>query len=330
MKSWKSERYELKIGSVSLENPFILAPMAGVTDPPMRRLCRQMGASLTYTEMVSAKGIYYDDRKTKQLLFMYPDEAPTAIQIFGHEPDILAYAANALESCENAILDLNCGCPAPKIVKNNDGSALLNDPKLIESLVRSMVMNTSKPVTVKIRIGYHDGERQGLEAAIAAESGGASAVAVHGRTRDQYYSGKSDWSEIARIKYALKIPVIGNGDVTDSESASKMMEETNCDAVMIGRAALGNPWIFKKLIDHDDITPKSDERKTILLQQFEALRNLKGDFTAVREMRKIAGWYVRGMRGGADLRRRINTIVEVEELERALAAFEFTFPHDRV
>ena len=278
-----------KIGDFELKHPFILAPLAGITDAPMRRINRQMGASLTYSEMVSAKGMYYNDKNTEKLLFQYEDEDNTGYQIFGHEPDMIAYAAEKLNCRKHVLLDINMGCPVPKIVKNGEGSALLKNPELVEKLVRAAVQNTDKPVTAKIRIGFYEGENNAVEVAQAIESGGASAVAVHGRTRAQFYSGKADWNAIAEVKKAIKIPVIGNGDVTDVESAKAIMEETRCDFVMIGRGALGNPWIFRDLQcfwEGKEIPkpPTLDERREMMMRQLQDLVRLKGEYVAVREM----------------------------------------------
>ena len=238
----------LKIGNVILDNPFFLAPLAGITDAPTRRICREMGAALVYSEMVSGKGLYYKQEKTKNLLHIDPAEKPVAFQVFGSEPEILAFTARELDGYENAILDINMGCPVPKIVKNGEGSALLKRLDLVYDLISAMTANTKKPVTAKIRIGFDASSVNAVETAKAVEAGGAAAVAVHGRTREQYYSGKADWSQIAAVKQAISIPVIGNGDVTDGQSAMAIMEQTGCDFVMIGRGALGNPWIFRQAV----------------------------------------------------------------------------------
>ncbi|MDY2959993.1 MAG: tRNA dihydrouridine synthase DusB [Hornefia sp.] len=312
-----------KIGDFELKHPFILAPLAGITDAPMRRINRQMGASLTYSEMVSAKGMYYNDKNTEKLLFQYEDEDNTGYQIFGHEPDMIAYAAEKLNCRKHVLLDINMGCPVPKIVKNGEGSALLKNPELVEKLVRAAVQNTDKPVTAKIRIGFYEGENNAVEVAQAIESGGASAVAVHGRTRAQFYSGKADWNAIAEVKKAIKIPVIGNGDVTDVESAKAIMEETRCDFVMIGRGALGNPWIFRDLQcfwEGKEIPkpPTLDERREMMMRQLQDLVRLKGEYVAVREMRKVCGWYVKGLPGSAEFRRTVNSITDIDELKKLI------------
>lgn len=313
------------IGNIQPENPFFLAPMAGITDAVFRRICSEMGAALTYSEMVSAKGLYYGDRKTDELLFCYEQEKHPVLQIFGHEPDIMAYAAENLESRPNEILDINMGCPVPKVFKNGDGSAMLKNPSLIEEVVRATATHTSKPVTVKIRIGINDDHINAVEAALAAEAGGAAAVGVHGRTREQYYSGKADWKTISKVRDALRIPVIANGDVHDPESAKAIMEETGCDYILIGRAVRGNPWLFRDLVaawkglePHPPVT--LEEKKAMILRQFDGLVELNGSDRAVRQMRGITGWYTKGLPGSAALRGSINQITDPDEFVAAVEA----------
>ncbi|MDO5303003.1 MAG: tRNA dihydrouridine synthase DusB [Clostridia bacterium] len=314
---------ELKIGNVELENPFLLAPLAGITDAPTRKLCRRMGAALVYSEMVSGKGLYYGDKKTDQLLFVDPEEKPVAFQVFGSEPEILAYTARELDSRDNAILDINMGCPVPKIVKNGEGSALLKRVDLIYDLICAMVANTQKPVTAKIRIGFDEKSINAVEAAKAIEAGGAAAVAVHGRTREQYYTGAADWTQIRAVKEAVNIPVIGNGDVVDGASAIRMLDETGCDFVMVGRGALGNPWIFRELVaswrgEELPAPPTVNEKKAMMIEHFQMMKELKGEYAAVREMRKHVGWYIKGMPGSAAFRGRVNQIDNAEELVAAI------------
>lgn len=314
---------ELKIGNVQLENPFLLAPLAGITDAPTRRLCREMGAALVYSEMVSGKGLYYKDKKTDQLLHIDEAEKPVAFQVFGSEPEILAYTARELDGRDNAILDINMGCPVPKIVKNGEGSALLKNVDLIYDLICAMVKNTSKPVTAKIRIGFDEKSINAVEAAKAIEAGGAAAVAVHGRTREQYYSGTADWSQIAAVKQAVNIPVIGNGDVVDGPSAMRMFDETGCDFIMVGRGALGNPWIFRELNaawrgEELPAKPTREEKKEMMKRHLCDTMALKGEYVAVREMRKHVGWYLKGEHGSAAFRGRVNQITDIQELLKTI------------
>lgn len=318
---------KLKIGDVTLDNNVILAPMAGVTDLPFRLLCRKMGAGMVCMEMVSAKAIYYHNRNTEELLTIRPEERPASLQLFGSDPEILGEMAARIEERPFDILDFNMGCPVPKVVNNGEGSALMKNPKLAEKLLTALVKAVKKPVTVKIRKGFDDNSINAVEIAKIAESCGVSAVAVHGRTRVQYYSGRADWDIIGQVKEAVKIPVIGNGDVDSPEAAKAMLEHTGCDGVMIGRAAQGNPWIFRetvRFLEDGALIPGPDrgEKKEMVLRHAALLREVKGEYTAVREMRKHLAWYTAGMPHSARFRGMINSI---ETMEGLLAGVEEIF-----
>ena len=307
------------IGDVELPNNLILAPMAGVTDLPFRLLCREQGAGLLCMEMVSAKAIYYRNRNTEALLSIDEREPPVSLQLFGSDADIISEMAGQIEDRPFSILDINMGCPVPKVAGNGEGSALMKDPALVEAIVTKTVRAVRKPVTVKIRKGF-DGEHvNAVEIAKIAEAGGASAVAVHGRTREQYYHGKADWDIIRQVKEAVRIPVIGNGDVVSPESAKAMFDETGCDGIMIGRGAQGNPWIFRQILHWmetgEKIRPSAEEVREMILRHARLLVEHKGVYTGIREMRKHVAWYTAGYPGSARLRARVNEVTELCELE---------------
>lgn len=311
----------LTIGGVTLKNNLILAPMAGVTDLPFRLLCSEQGAGLTGMEMVSAKAILYGNKNTEGLLSIHPQEGPVSLQLFGSDPKIVSEMAARIEERPFAVLDFNMGCPVPKIVGNGEGSALMREPKLAGEIIAAMVKAIRKPVTVKIRKGFDEEHVNAVEIAKIAEDAGAAAVAVHGRTREQFYSGRADWEIIARVKEAVSIPVIGNGDVTDGESARRMLAETGCDGVMIGRGARGNPWLFAQTVafleDGRILPPPSLEEKKKMMLRHAALQLAeKGEYTGVREMRKHLSWYTAGMPNSARLRGQVNLAESFEEIER--------------
>jgi len=314
---------KLKIGNVTLENNLILAPMAGVTDLPFRILCKEQGCGMVVTEMVSAKAILYKNRNTKALLEVEERERPVSVQLFGSDPEIMADIAKLIEPGPFDIIDVNMGCPVPKIVNNGEGSAMMKNPKLAEAVLGAMVKAVKKPVTVKFRKGFTDSDVNAVEFARMAESCGVAAVAVHGRTREQYYSGKADWDIIRQVKEAVSIPVIGNGDVTDGKDAQRMFEETECDGVMIGRGAQGNPWIFQDLIHFEETGQEPKKRsagevREMMLRHAKLQMEYKGDYTAIREMRKHVAWYTTGFPNSARLRNEINHAECYEELETLL------------
>ena len=313
----------LKIGTVELENPYILAPMAGVTDLPFRLLCKEQGAGLLCMEMVSAKAIQYNNKNTKALLEIHPEELPVSLQLFGSDPDVISEIAKRIEELPFSILDINMGCPVPKLVKNGEGSALMKNPKLVYEIVRKTARAIQKPVTVKIRKGFDDTCINAVEIAKIIEDAGGKAVAVHGRTREQYYSGKADWDIIRQVKEAVSIPVIGNGDVVSGESAIAIQKETGCDGVMIGRGAQGNPWIFSELLEYErtgkmPLRPSVEAIKKMMIRHAQLQMQYKGEYLGIREMRKHVSWYTSGLPNSAKLRDEINRVESYEELEQLL------------
>ena len=313
---------KLQIGSVTLDNNIILGPMAGVSDLPFRVLCSEMGAGLVCMEMVSAKAIIYKNRNTNMLLEIHPDEHPVSLQLFGSEPEIMQQAVEIIKDRPYDILDVNMGCPVPKVVSNGEGSALMKDPALIEKIVSALVQVSDRPVTVKIRKGFTENSVNAVECALAAEAGGAAAVAVHGRTREQFYSGKADWDIIRQVKESVKIPVIGNGDVVDGESAGAMFEQTGCNGVMVARAAQGNPFIFREIKSFFEKgaaceRPSRKEVYDTVIRHADMQLKYKGEYIGIREMRKHVSWYTYGMPGSARFRNEINQMTDMDTLKEA-------------
>ncbi len=316
----------MKIGNVELENRIFLAPMAGVTDMPFRVLCKEQDCGFVYTEMVSAKGMHYEDEKSTRLTLLNEKEKPGAVQIFGSEPEIMAGVTEKLNESDASVIDINMGCPAPKITKNGEGSALMKRPDQIERIIKAVVRVSAKPVTVKIRKGWDEFSVNAVEVAKIAEASGASAIAVHGRTRDQFYSGKADWSIIKQVKQAVNIPVIGNGDVTGPKEAARLFDETGCDAIMVGRGAQGNPWIFKQINKYLEegviIEPPTPEEKiNTIIRHMNMLIEHKGERTGILEMRSHIAWYIKGMRDAAYTKQKIFKLNDRDEIINLLQGF---------
>lgn len=319
----KKMEQELKIGNCQLKNPWILAPMAGITDHPFRMVCEDYQPGLVYTEMISAKGLFYNDEKTNLLLEMDGEKRPIAVQIFGSEPRIMAYAAKYVQKWAD-IVDINMGCPAPKIVKNGDGSKLLLDLERAGEIVKAVAENTEKPVSVKLRLGWNKEHIVAVEAAQRFEEAGAKALAVHGRTREEFYQGTANWDVIRKVKENVTIPVIGNGDVVDSKSAKRMLEETKVDAVMIGRGAIGRPWIFQEIASEFIGKPfeiNKEEILQVMLKHIDLAIKQKREQIAIKEMRKHISYYIKNQKNATNMRNRINTITSRKELEACLISY---------
>jgi len=332
MKKIKNKKGHFKIKNLIIENNIFLAPMAGITDLPFRILCKEQNCGMVYTEMVSAKGLLYDNEKTSSLLYVDEREHPVGAQLFGSDPKILAEMAKKVEQLPVDIIDINMGCPALKITRNGEGSALMKNPQLIGEIVYAVSKSIQKPLTIKIRKGYHDTMMNAVEVAKIAEEAGVSAIAIHGRSREQFYSGQADWDIIKQVKEVVAIPVIGNGDIIEPQDAKKMMDQTGCDAVMIGRAARGNPWIFSRTAHYlktGEILsePTIQERLLVAVNHARMILDHKGAYIGIRQMRAHLAWYMKGLPKAAEMRGIINKIETLEELEKALWEYEKSITH---